>query len=80
MKLYKQFPRVVQRGIEGYLDIANKIANWFEDDNTPFAELRNPEIITATSLGMGLKGYEPVGTDKIGRVRFKYQEWWITWQ
>jgi hypothetical protein len=55
---------------------------WWDDPTSDharlLAELRHAEIVSASSHGIMLKGYEPAGVDRHGREVMKYQEWWIT--
>lgn len=67
---------------EGALDISKDahfslIAVFFDDDERAVAELREPRIVHASSMGIKLVGFEPDGCDKKGRLKFKYQEWWL---
>jgi hypothetical protein len=55
---------------------------WWDDPTRTsgkiLSELRNPEIVSASTHGIMFRGYEPSGTDNAGREVLKYQEWWIT--
>ena len=80
MKLYKQRPKPAKKPIIGQFTVNNKVADFWTPDaskGSRVAELRYPEIVHSSSLGIFLKGWEPTGIDKTGREVTRYQEWWM---
>jgi len=42
--------------------------------------LRKVEVISITPDGIRLRGFESVGFEKNGQEKFKYQEWWCSYE
>ena len=80
-RLQKQLPKP-SKPINGAMTSDNKRLIWWDDPTTVLAkilaEIRNPEIMSASTYGIQFRGFEPSGIDKSGREVLKYQEWWIT--
>jgi hypothetical protein len=80
-KLQKQLPKP-SKPINGTMTCYEKRLLWWDDPTTTMgrilAEIRTPEIISASTHGIYFRGFEPSGVDKSGREILKYQEWWIT--
>jgi hypothetical protein len=80
-QLQKQLPKP-SKPILGAMTCHDKQLFWWDDPTAPIGriltQMRNPEIVSANSHGIHIKGYEPSGIDKSGREVLKYQEWWIT--
>lgn len=74
--LTKQFPKRKKR-IKGYLDVdsVKKRTIFWGNDESCVAILDKVEIRSASSENILLWGFEPTGFDKMGRTKFKYQEW-----
>lgn len=78
-KLLKQKPKTDKKGIEGSLSVHSSdgretVAMFFEDERL-IAQLNKPDIIFINAHGILLKGYEPAGADRQGRIKYNYQEW-----
>lgn len=71
--LYLQLPRPAAP-ILGTLSVDKNMAYLFSGNHVE-AMLSRPEIIFINPDGIMLKGYESDGPDKMGREKFKYQEW-----
>jgi len=80
-RLQKQLPKP-SKPIGGTMTYHEKRLLWWDDPTTTMgrilAEIRNPEIMSASTHGIQFRGFEPSGIDKSGREVLKYQEWWIT--
>jgi len=80
-RLQKQLPKP-SKPINGTMTCHDKRLLWWDDPTTTMgrilAEIRNPEIMSASTHGIQFRGFEPSGIDKSGREVLKYQEWWIT--
>jgi hypothetical protein len=80
-RLRKQLPKP-SKPIDGTMTCHDKRLLWWDDPTTTMgrilAEIRNPEIMSASTHGIQFRGFEPSGIDKSGREVLKYQEWWIT--
>lgn len=83
---YNFVPQIVKgkpkiKGV-GVLTIANKEAIFFEGEANEMSAvlgvLKNPELVSMTSRGIMIKGFEPVGADKQGREKYNYQEWYCS--
>jgi len=72
--LFLQLPKSSKIPILGTLAIDKNIAYFFRG-NFLSASLSKPEVIFINPDGIMLKGYESDGFDKVGREKFKYQEW-----
>lgn len=68
----------------GVLTVQDKVALFFSDDaglnSKLLGTLEHPEIIFMNSVGILIKGFEPCGSDKSGRQKFNYQEWYCTYK
>jgi hypothetical protein len=66
----------------GLLCIDNGKALFFENEagwnDKLLGILEHPEIKWMNSNGIYLKGFAPNGTDKLGRNKYKYMEWYCT--
>lgn len=80
-QLQKQLPKP-SKPIEGIATCHEKRLLWWDDPTATtgkiLAEIRNPEIMSASTHGIHFRGFEPSGFDNSGREILKYQEWWIT--
>ncbi len=80
-RLQKQLPKPL-KPIRGVMTCNGKQMYWWDDPTTAsgnvLAEIRNPQIVSASTRGIMFSGFEPSGIDKAGREILKYQEWWIT--
>ena len=80
-RLQKQLPKP-SKPINGTMTSDKKRMIWWDDPTTAsgriLAEIRNPEIMSASTHGIQFSGFEPSGIDRSGREVLKYQEWWIT--
>jgi hypothetical protein len=80
-RLQKTLPKQ-SKPIDGAMTSNEKRMLWWDDpskvDGRILAEIRNPEIMSASKYGIQFRGFEPSGIDKSGREILKYQEWWIT--
>ena len=79
--LNKAFPKT-NKLVPGQATFSHNRMIWWDDlsivSATILAELRNPEIVFASSRLVQWRGFEPAGVDKSGREILKYQEWFIT--
>lgn len=78
--LFLQLPKPKKIGA-GRLDIDRKgeAAFWADGGTRCVAELSQPRILFAGTVGIMLFGMEPNGEDKTGRKKYTYQEWWLAY-
>lgn len=77
--LVTQKPKPKNLGV-GSLSIAkNGDADFFEgnaESNSPIlASMQRVRIEWAAAAGILISGFEPYGTDRAGRLKFRHQEW-----
>ncbi len=49
-------------------------------DSKLIGELERVQIIFAAAHGIMLSGFENIGTDRYGNMKFIYQEWWLVYK
>lgn len=77
--VYKQYPKSKSKnGIACTISLDKKQACMFDSDDHLIDLLEKPEIIFINQHGLMLRGFEENGCDKIGRLKYVYQEWYCS--
>lgn len=82
--LHTQQPKPKEKG-SGVLSIdRNGEANFFsrngEQGCALLAVMTRAKIDFAAASGIMISGFEPGGFDRNGKTKYRYQEWWLTYE
>lgn len=80
--LFIQYPKPKNLGL-GVLDIDKSgTALFFGGINSDelLATMKRVKIETAAMNGISISGFQPIGFEKTGIEKFRYQEWWLRYE